>query len=68
MYVCICKGITEEQINRAQNSGGSFEEVCRQLGVGSDCGVCLLSQISNSGKSQHQKSCNSRPQKDKSKT
>lgn len=47
MYVCICKGITEEQIRTAAKQGGSDREILNRLGVGTDCGVCLLSAVSS---------------------
>jgi bacterioferritin-associated ferredoxin len=43
MYVCVCKGITQQQIldelNKGQNPNS--KEVLKRLGVGSDCGICL---------------------------
>lgn len=43
MYVCICKGITEKQIQEAVTSRTSNnpKEVLKALGVGSDCGTCV---------------------------
>lgn len=43
MYVCICKGITEKQIQEAITSRKSKnpKEVLKALGVGSDCGTCV---------------------------
>lgn len=43
MYVCICKGITEKQIQEAVNSRTSSnpKDILRSLGVGSDCGTCV---------------------------
>jgi bacterioferritin-associated ferredoxin len=43
MYVCICKGITEKQIQEAVTSraNNNPKEVLRALGVGSDCGTCV---------------------------
>ena len=57
MYVCICKGITEKQIQEAVTSRHSNnpKEILKALGVGSDCGTCvedsvkmLLEQIARS--------------------
>ena len=39
MYVCICKGITEKQIQEAVTSRKSNN--LKALGVGSDCGTCV---------------------------
>jgi bacterioferritin-associated ferredoxin len=43
MYVCICKGITENQIQEAITSRSSHnpKEILKALGVGSDCGTCV---------------------------
>ncbi len=43
MYVCICKGITEKQIQEAVGSRrtNNPKEVLKALGVGSDCGTCV---------------------------
>lgn len=47
MYVCLCKGITEqkiiEEVNRNQNA--SVKEIARRLGLGSDCGICITESI-----------------------
>jgi bacterioferritin-associated ferredoxin len=43
MYVCICKGITENQIQEAVTSRNtnSPKEILKALGIGSDCGTCV---------------------------
>ena len=43
MYVCICRGITEKQIQEAVTSRSSNnpKEILKSLGVGSDCGTCV---------------------------
>lgn len=43
MYICICKGITENQIQEAITSRNSNnpKEILKALGVGSDCGTCV---------------------------
>jgi len=43
MYICICKGITESQIQDAVNtrSSNNPKEILKALGVGSDCGTCV---------------------------
>jgi bacterioferritin-associated ferredoxin len=48
MYVCICKGITEKQIQDAVNSRNSNnpKEILKALGVGSDCGTCVEDAVS----------------------
>ncbi len=47
MYVCICKGITEKQIQEAITSRSSHnpKEILKALGVGSDCGTCVEDAI-----------------------
>jgi bacterioferritin-associated ferredoxin len=45
MYICICKGITEEQIISLLKMGLSRGEVLRRLGVGEDCGVCVVQSV-----------------------
>ena len=41
MYVCICKGITDNHIREAVDSGcDSLRDLRRELGVGSQCGKC----------------------------
>ena len=41
MYVCLCKGITENQIKDAVNNGASSLRAGRdQLGVMTNCGKC----------------------------
>ena len=42
MYVCICKGITEEMVKKAVNRGYKGKELLKSLGMGDDCGTCLL--------------------------
>ncbi len=43
MYVCICKGITEKQVQEAVTSRSSNnpKEILKSLGIGSDCGTCV---------------------------
>lgn len=41
MYICVCKGITEEKAKIALKSGRSIKEVMKNLGIGKDCGTCL---------------------------
>jgi len=41
MYVCICKGITERDIQQAVAEGcSSMRELKRELGVAMECGRC----------------------------
>lgn len=47
MYVCICKGITEKQIQDAITSriSNNPKEILKSLGIGSDCGACVEDAI-----------------------
>jgi bacterioferritin-associated ferredoxin len=41
MYVCVCKAITDEMLKKqAKDRNWCPKEVCRSLGIGSECGVC----------------------------
>ena len=41
MYVCICKGVTDRDIQRAVDNGApSFLAVQQQLEVSTQCGSC----------------------------
>lgn len=43
MYVCICKGITEKQIQEAVTSRNTNnpKDILKALGIGTDCGTCV---------------------------
>jgi bacterioferritin-associated ferredoxin len=43
LYICICKGITEEALKQQANPqrGKSQKEILNKLGIGKDCGVCF---------------------------
>lgn len=41
MYICICNGITERDIEHCMSRGaGSLEDLQRELGVAAGCGCC----------------------------
>ena len=41
MYVCICKGVTDRDIQDAASRGArTVKDLRRELGVASDCGKC----------------------------
>lgn len=40
MYVCVCKGITDSQIQEALDNGADYKQIRQQLGVAQDCGQC----------------------------
>ncbi len=52
MIICLCKGITEEDLIRAGSTCSTSQEVIRKLGVAQDCGVCLITALEklNGGK------------------
>ncbi|MDH7453829.1 bacterioferritin-associated ferredoxin [Luteimonas composti] len=42
MYVCICNGITDQDIRRAAEAGcGSMSELTMRTGAGACCGTCV---------------------------
>ncbi|MCT7357482.1 MAG: (2Fe-2S)-binding protein [Thalassobium sp.] len=40
MYVCLCKAVTQQQIEQAVEQGDSYAQIRQKLGVGTDCGCC----------------------------
>jgi len=41
MYICICKKITDTQINlEVENGATTLQEVSKRLGVSTQCGKC----------------------------
>lgn len=41
MYVCVCNGVTEQQIRDAVRAGAStVSELSTQVGVAAGCGCC----------------------------
>jgi bacterioferritin-associated ferredoxin len=55
MYVCICKAITDKQLEDAKKSSQSLREICQNLGLGSECGACIQEAIQVIQKSSSQK-------------
>jgi bacterioferritin-associated ferredoxin len=45
MYVCICRGISDKDIEKAMITHSSTRDVLKSLGVGSDCGQCVIDAI-----------------------
>jgi len=63
MYVCLCKGITEKELEeRGKHSSLPAKKVCSRMGVGTDCGSCMayatevLEKLQPEKKNQTQKS------------
>lgn len=52
MYICICNAITEKQLEEAKKTAKTFNEICRQLGLGSDCGSCIAEALDEYKKSK----------------
>jgi len=46
MYLCLCKGITEEQVKVLLAKGHRGHELLNRLGIGKECGVCILAATS----------------------
>ena len=40
MYVCICQGITQKDIQRAVEEGATFSDLRKEMGVAAECGSC----------------------------
>lgn len=40
MYVCICQGITQKDIQNAVENGANFSQIRKEMGVASSCGSC----------------------------
>lgn len=45
MYVCICKGISDKDIRKVMTTHQNTKDILKTLGVGSDCGQCVLEAI-----------------------
>lgn len=58
MYVCLCNAVTDGQIKQEICQGAcSLKEVCKRLGVATQCGKCgpLAKQIVEESLDLHQK-------------
>ena len=40
MYICLCKGITEDQIQQAVKNGADYRSLREEMGLGTECGSC----------------------------
>jgi len=45
MYVCICKGISDKDIRNVMTTHQNTKDILNALGVGSDCGQCMVEAI-----------------------
>ena len=41
MIVCICKNISSKQLKECLHLGMTTEDICYELGLGTECGSCL---------------------------
>lgn len=53
MYICICKGITKEQLEQAIKPESRPQDVLKDLGVGDSCGICLIDAIEEISKTRN---------------
>lgn len=40
MYVCVCKGVTDRDIEAKVVEGADYADIRRELGVATECGCC----------------------------
>ena len=45
MIICVCKNISEDKVIDALKQGHRGEDVLKRLGVGSDCGICMIDAV-----------------------
>lgn len=57
MYICLCKAISEKDIERACKTYKSHQEIVKKLGLSTECGACAREAFDkvNSCLHQHQK-------------
>lgn len=46
MYICLCNAITEEEVQELFDKGLTKKEIIKDLGLGSQCGLCLSNRLS----------------------
>ena len=63
MYVCLCKGITEEMLDQALKRSAKTSDALKHLGVGSDCGICLIEAVEKAQKRMNKLSRSNAPLK-----
>ncbi len=49
MYVCLCHGITESDLEQAAQRSKRTEDILASLGLGQSCGICLTEAIDKLG-------------------
>jgi bacterioferritin-associated ferredoxin len=45
MYLCLCNAITLNEAKKAAQNCRTPKELASKLGIGSDCGACLLGAL-----------------------
>lgn len=46
MYICICKGITDQMLmDQVSRPGRTEKEILKNLGIGDDCGTCVVDAV-----------------------
>ena len=45
MYICLCNGITDQDLEQAAARSKRTEDILSALGLGSSCGICLTDAI-----------------------
>lgn len=55
MYICLCHGITEQDLEQAAQRSKRTEDILNTLGLGKSCGICLTDAIGKitTGKNSH---------------
>ena len=66
MYICSCRGVTEEQLQNVSQNKSKMREALQQLNVGKDCGTCLDFAMAAYLKYKHPPSIMAHPVKKKS--
>ena len=55
MYVCLCKGITDSQVQTAIENGADYKTLREDLGIAMECGQC--GNTCKEMMKQHQQEC-----------
>jgi bacterioferritin-associated ferredoxin len=59
MYVCICKRVSDRELNRAIESGAdTVHAVGEATGAGTDCGCCMDAIAGHLKQARAPRSCN----------
>lgn len=58
MYICVCKAITDKQVEEAAKTAANIKEVYKRLGLGSECGVCVQEAIETYVNQRQQRNLN----------